>query len=180
MCEVVDFPLPSLSLSVVFLFVSRWRQVWVNMYSCVCLCVCECLHPRLCDCGRDSCHGLRGNHALPWQPRRKPLPYMGMEEESSCRFTYSRRRGGWMKQGISSPPPPPPPHCSAPSHSLHMFQRSQVADFYTNTFLNSLWHAKDGFLLVFARTKRRKKISILACYSVKLIQEGIKELVLFL
>lgn len=108
--------------------------------------------------------------ALYGQGGREQLP-LYLFKQGTC-----WRRGGWMKQGISSPPPPPPPppHCSAPSHSLHMFQRAQVADFYTNTFLNSLWHAKDGFACFCQDKKKRKKISILTCYSVKLVQEGNK------
>lgn len=102
----------------------------------MCLCVCECLHLHLCVTVAETvamgckvtvrCHGNRAEgSALYGQGGSKQL-LLHLFKQST-----RRRRGGWMKQGISSPPPLPPPLCSL-SQSLHMFQSSQVAVFYTN------------------------------------------------
>lgn len=119
---------------------------------------------------------------------RKPLPYMGREEASSCcsgwlyLFKQSTcwRRGGWMKQGISSPPPPPPPHCSALLTPFICF-RALKWQIFTQTPLKQP-PARQGRLsavwFFFSRTKI--KIFILTRCSVKLIQEGDKRLFLML
>lgn len=109
-------------------------SIWVGGGRCglTCIAVCACMFASLWLWLRQL--PPRGNCAA-MATERKPMPFMVREEANSCcsgwlylfELSTHWRRGGWMKQGISSLPPPP-----TLSLSLHIFQSSPIADIHTN------------------------------------------------
>lgn len=106
---------------------------------CVCMCANVCISVTVAETVATDCEVT----VQPWQQSgRLCLIWSGRTRAAAALdgfylFEQSTRwrRGGWMKQGISSPPPPPlppPARLSSLSHSLRMFQSSPVAAFHTN------------------------------------------------